>query len=996
MVDQGDREQKIEKILKEVKAPLGHPLFFPRLFSLVSKINHLPKPHSPLEQVKAIFAENFEDISRFLDRSEIQESCTVRNVLRTRNLAIILINDKGEINQDLLPVAIEQLKKRMYSIGPNRQYDAKRHEHILHVLTILKDNKDAFRLLKKITRPFSHKQAEDLVRETLQLPHNVPLTDAHTRRAVLAAWLCYLRQNVGSCFATAPAEVIHDEQHELFLQDMADLLATGRLKRTFGGIEYAAPLSSSWGNGDLKKPIVMARSTKGITPEIWYSPGIVNALEVAGLLKGSDPLKQKITQIKHWIEPTLLQKSTYYPYFIVTVEELLRLIMLQAFGLTEQNIQEYENRPRSMIQSQLMMQIPHTTKRKVGNSVGERASDFLFQFEMAKNAFKGLTENALLKSWEFTLASFSETKQEFTRWNLYASLGMGTSEPGGIGECIYKIIQQKLDEVNRKAEDLNREYEILFPQVKAIETRMRSATSEKEAQWLKIDYQTHANELYTLQEMRDTAMAQGQRLVNLYDSLHNLYMELFKDFFQEVYDADMQEVTTGPFDDSPAGFRLLYKHGRSSTSQWTPIKNPPEFIEALASFFSMTEPQIASMFESQGLEKQLSDVVTAIISHVRTKEFLETAFHRMAIAHQVKPIEDPLNHLDKIEKKPWAYTSGGTMNNLVSCYYRLPDKPKEVSKWVENELELLVFLADTLKHIPQKNMEPFLEGSKKTMLMQSPTHAFRILPLMQPFKEMWKSENFTYTHIRDRIVKPAEHFVETILLNDEMISFLIKQLVEEVPENFQPRFRDVFSRISGPLNPIFFREYLVDNMMLDRGLNYRGNPVLSIDKLDSFLYSRLPIFPLSALKERLRRILILLPGIGESQADKILALLDLIPTSRTDFVMSANQLQDVCKALICLSELSTSFSFDYPLLISQAAQKLGYAMPQPVIFADTNWVKEDFAFLVNPGTGRLELWRIDYTGSQGYPMSDWKQWVDGSRTDQKWGVYVSPYEYGQS
>jgi hypothetical protein len=68
-------------------------------------------------------------------------------------------------------------------------------------------------------------------------------------------------------------------------------------------------------------------------------------------------------------------------------------------------------------------------------------------------------------------------------------------------------------------------------------------------------------------------------------------------------------------------------------------------------------------------------------------------------------------------------------------------------------------------------------------------------------------------------------------------------------------------------------------------------------------------------------------------------------------------------------------------------------MPAPFIFADTNWVKDYFAFVVNPGNGRFELWRMDYIGSRGAPMSDWEKWLNGSRKEPDWGVYNNPYEY---
>ena len=84
---------------------------------------------------------------------------------------------------------------------------------------------------------------------------------------------------------------------------------------------------------------------------------------------------------------------------------------------------------------------------------------------------------------------------------------------------------------------------------------------------------------------------------------------------------------------------------------------------------------------------------------------------------------------------------------------------------------------------------------------------------------------------------------------------------------------------------------------------------------------------------------------------------------------------------------------DYPYLIAQIAQDEGFAMPAPFIVADTNWVTDYFGFVVNPGNCRFELWRVDYTGSGGAPMADWAQWLNGSRRDLTWGVYINPYDY---
>jgi len=983
----------IKNILVSLKSAVDHPLFYVRLFALIAKQQEKENSGRGHELSK-VATEEYEALSRRVDRSQIQESCSVRNVLRTRQLALLLIDDKGEIHLNALPPLISHLKAHLYSLGPERHHDGKRQEHLLKGLELLAGEKTVVRLLKALTRPLMNKQAEELIRQTLQLSPGTVVTDAHTRQAVLSAWLCYLRQNVGSCFATAPAEIVQGEQPELFLQDMVDLIATGSLKRTFGGIEHSVPLSASWGSGDLKKPLLIRISSHAIIPEIWHSPGLIDACESMGCFKLEATRKEKTQQIQGWINLMIHQRQSP-SLCVLTAEEIIRSVLLHTLGITEKQVKEYEDRSQGFLEGQLI--VHPTISQKNRGGIRERCSSFFELFEMAKNVFKSLADNALLKAWEFTLASFSETKYELARWNFYASLGLQTNEPGGIGQCIYKIIQQKLDLVNQKTEEIQYEYERVYTEVKTLEARMQHASTEQEIQWLKMDYQSRRNEFYFLEEQRNEAQHHASELVNLYDALYKLYVELFKDYFQEVYDADVQEVTIGPFDDSPAGFRLLYKHGRSHTSQWTRIHNQREFIDALVSFFVATEPQIAHPLDGKKIEKDLSDVLTGMINHVKTQEFLESAFHRMAIAHNAPLIKDPLEHLEHIEKKPWVYTSGGTMNTLVSCYYRMEEKPREAEKWVESEIELLVFLADTLKQIPPRLIEPYLKNYRHSMLMQSPTHAFLLKPMISPFKETWMNDEFTYTFIRDRFVRPAESFIERLLLNDDMVRYLIERIAEKIPENFQPRFKALFREIRGPLNPIFFREFLVDRLEHDHGLRYGSRPLLAVEEIDHLLYSLIPLFPIAELKNRLQQILTLLPRMTSIKVAHVLELFDQIPLSRLgEPIMGANQLQNICKALLCLSEMRTTTSDDLPLHIAWAAQKLRFSMPAPLIFADTNWVKEMFGFVVNPGTGKLELWRLDYTGSSGYPMTSWKQWVDGSRPDLKWGVYIRPFEYGQA
>lgn len=983
--------EEIEKVFSSIDVPLTHPKFLEKVF------NHAAKERKQAQMLdgdnlKRVCAEEYEDLTARVDSTQIQDSCSVRNVLRTRRLANLLITDKGDLNAGLLSKVITLNKSYLYSLGPQRQFDAIRQEHVINVLTLLQNNKDLVKLLQGISKPYAHPLAEQIIRDTLQLPHGTLISDAYTRRAALSAWLCYLRQNVGSCFATAPAIIVHQEQPELFLTDLKELMATGRLKRTFGGVEYSVPLSVTWGAGDLRKLFVLSTIDDNAENGIWDSPGIIAAFEAVGVVDKDATTLEKISAAREEIKIELRANAKKVSAIVTSAEDLIRRVLMRRFDITNEDLIAFENRPRGMIHANLMMQT-HAASTGMGGK-GEAVSSFQLQFEIAMNAFKALADNALLKAWEFSLASFSETKAEFTRWNLYSSLGLGSNEPGGIGENLFQILKTKLDHWNQRVSEIQIEYEMVYTQLKQLEGRIRSASSDRDAQWIRAEYQSKTNEFHTLQEIRDEAHSKAGRFAHMFDLLIDAYDKLFPKYFQEVYDADMHEVDVGPYDDSPAGFRLFYKHGRANTSQWTRIRNHNEFIDMLANFFTTTEREIAGMPELDGMETEVSEIVTSIVNHVRTREFLETAFHRMAIAHKMPAIKDPLEHLERISKKPWAYTSGGTINTLLSCYYRREQKPTEVSRWVENPIELLVFLVDSLKQVPYKKMDEYRENPERSMLIHSPTHAFVLKPGQNLFKQAWNTESFTYTWVRDSMVRPRERFSSDMELDEEMMDFLVEELSELVPRDYRHYFKKTFLHMHGKISVSGFRDILVDKMAMERGLTVRGQSVLATDDIDGVLYSLLPLFHRSQLKERVQTIISKLPELSAENQKDILHIVDEYTTaSGGRNLISAQGLQDICLALICIVSGRTSTPVDYQGAIAVIAQEEGYSMPGPILFADTNWVRDYFGFVVNPGTERFELWRVDHSGRIGRPMSSWRQWLDGSRKDIPWGIYPQTYEY---
>jgi hypothetical protein len=67
--------------------------------------------------------------------------------------------------------------------------------------------------------------------------------------------------------------------------------------------------------------------------------------------------------------------------------------------------------------------------------------------------------------------------------------------------------------------------------------------------------------------------------------------------------------------------------------------------------------------------------------------------------------------------------------------------------------------------------------------------------------------------------------------------------------------------------------------------------------------------------------------------------------------------------------------------------------PVPIVFADSNWVKDFFAFMVSPISQEIELWSVNAYGTEGQPIQSWKMWLNGSRRDRTWGVLTNPSQY---
>lgn len=904
------------------------------------------------------------ELSYLCDRSQIQDSFRLRANRRARLMATHLIDHKGEIDKAALSNLLETWEKGAFIPYPRGMSDARFTQRFFKLLKRLMSDDSFARQIKKFHVPLCHKGAEQLIRDTLQLPSDSPIGEVDVRRAVLASCFSSLRQNVGSCFATAPAILVHDEQIDIYLSDLFELLTTGRLKRTMAGQELIVPLSPSWGAGDLKKSIHL----KDPRAHIWYSPGLMAALSAIGLLHGDT--SEKLKELEVLISPFVQAKSE------MTIEECLDKLLLTAVGLTPEELKEQTARSPVFLGE---LQLQGYSKKR------EQFAEFKQKRHLARAAFKAQTDNALLKAWEFTLASFCDVKMDFSRWNLSVSLGLNPEEPGGIGACIHQELSAKIAEYNSQIELAGRDYEIAFDQLKLTEALLRQASSERDASRLRAEHQARAYHLQACLEKRDAIVQRGERIAALFPFLLKQYQERFVTYFQEIYDPEMQDVKVGEYEDSPAGFRLIYKHGRSDPFFWSWIYTPEQYIDCLVDFFRKSEHEILALVKTDTESDEIDRITSAIIIFIRSREFLESSILRTVRAHEMPLIKNPLEDLDKLEKKPWAYTSGGTMTTLLKSYFRREGEIMEEPKRIESEIELAVFLIDTIKHLSAQLTDPFVRNPDKGMLIQSPTHAFVLYPGWPMFKEGWQDDIYTYTWVRDQLLLPGKEFYQKISLSPKEQHYLIDQFADQLPLDLAHLLRRRFAATSLSISVLEFRQLILDETLSILALRGEPGKMATAASIDAFLYQALPLTDGRAWQETVRD---LLNKHYDERIEKILAEASQYPA----YFFTSTAIQNVAKACYLLVHKKVALKFDLHAEIALRARQLALAPPRPFLFADTNWIDSFFALIVNPGTSKLELWRADHLGLEGVPMQSWKPFVEGHGRFP-WVLYPRTFEY---
>ena len=358
----------------------------------------------------------------------------------------------------------------------------------------------------------------------------------------------------------------------------------------------------------------------------------------------------------------------------------------------------------------------------------------------------------------------------------------------------------------------------------------------------------------------------------------------------------------------------------------------------------------------RSLQKRSPRLTDLLIQQLRSEEFLKSALKRMKKAHSIEKLPGIVPEMLQGEKKPWAYISGGTMETLLKTYYRGQSPIHSEGRWVESAEDLIIFLLESLKGISFPNAEAYRKKKEKRMLMHSPTHAFLLLPGLPGFSEGWEHDSFTYTWVRDQLIEPSKRFYQKIVFSSRE--------AEELLERFFDDFSLENRRFRG-----FSEHTTIDQWVakIDPSLN---------DLADGWLFCHLPLFD------------------GKSWKNSVSSLVDVSLENFNATVrnfLTSDELLKLAKGCFLLEQESLQQRIDLHGAILESAIKQEMVAPR-IVFADTNWPHNFFAFAWGAASKKLRILRFESGGEFAIPISSWEKYLNGS-SRLPWAVYIKPEQY---
>lgn len=397
----------------------------------------------------------------------------------------------------------------------------------------------------------------------------------------------------------------------------------------------------------------------------------------------------------------------------------------------------------------------------------------LLQKQLADQKIKSidlrfLSPPPLLKAFEYTIASMTEFNLDSHTSSLFLSLGIDVKVNKGLGEKVYYLVERELQAVNEEAKEAHIEAQKALDVLNMTNSQLQNAYSEQKVQSLKAQGYSYQSHLQAAIDRRDILIKEAEEVSKFFADWTEKIANHLKIYFQEVFDPLLKKEGEISYEDSPAGFRLVCKHGRENIRAWTLIENIKDYEKAFKEFFLNYEHILLQEFKTKRLKNLISSITSLSIQYVLDEYFEEEALKRLKLQ------QTPYTYI-----KPWCYISGGTLKSVLGCFTAKTTHLKEIVMQPKDATELFVKLADFFKDSPARFQERFQQDTKRGLLVQSETHAFILKPGLKRFQLFWADQNFSYTTIRDNFLQPLQNFYQNIKIKNGQVEEILLSLQQE-------------------------------------------------------------------------------------------------------------------------------------------------------------------------------------------------------------------------
>lgn len=404
--------------------------------------------------------------------------------------------------------------------------------------------------------------------------------------------------------------------------------------------------------------------------------------------------------------------------------------------------------PEQQIQKPSKFSVTSSKQRRDREKI-QLAKELLFD-ETEK--IKQKVQHPFTKCWEYTVASFSDADVNRASYNMHIALGLSPEQEGGLGHKLMKQSQEEYESGQKRAQELDEEIERLEDILRGQDVRAHGAIGDA-ARSIGRQIQVSEHKLQSMVDEKNEIvehmnMASGVPSIILQELQLN-----FPYYFQEVYDPQMHEFKGVIYEDNPAGFRLVYKHGTNNPLAWTLIYSKEQYLSCIDNYLVLMVPILIANCEWEKGKDSMQSIVDSLRELIQTDEFYQGALARLeAYRKEITQAEG------SAKINPYSYISGASVESLCQTYFCLDrdlvfkeNRPLSFSA-------LLIWIIDLFKEAPERLLSAFDKNPEHALIIRSSSHAFLLKGGYEDLKKAYRTNKNSYIYVRDEIIRPAETF----------------------------------------------------------------------------------------------------------------------------------------------------------------------------------------------------------------------------------------------